>query len=552
MSEDAIHEIDGLGMDELRARLRDAGDALRAIQNGEVDALPVSDGDADKVFTLKSADAPYRAMVEQMQGGAVTLNSKGDVLYSNRSFAELIGWPLERVLGSSIDEFIEGTDQATLSELLLAGAGALRTRLLTKSGTPLDAHVSVSQMTLDDAEHRTLIVTDLSTMTKVQRENQSKDEFLAMLAHELRNPLAPIRTGLQILKLSPQGETADRAREMMDRQLTQMIRLIDDLLDVSRVSRGKIELQREVLDLKAIVGLAIETSLPLIEAGGHHLVVQLPSEPIPVEADATRMAQVFSNLLNNAARYTPDGGQIELKAEVGLGEVAIRVTDNGVGIPREMVSEVFEMFSQVGRNPDRAQGGLGIGLTLVRRLTEMHGGQVSAESPGMGEGSVFTVTMPLAASAAPEASTDSHPKDTVAGSDEKLRVLVVDDNLDAANMLAMLVGMHGHSTEIAHSGPEALSKLNSFPAQVIFLDIGLPGLNGYEVAQRIRGLEASQKHARAKLIALTGWGSDEDKKRSREAGFDMHMTKPLDAEKIEALLNGFVSQLSPVTTQTGS
>ncbi|MEO5761309.1 MAG: ATP-binding protein [Vicinamibacteria bacterium] len=550
MSEDAIREIDELGIDELRARLREAEETLRAIQKGEVDALLISDGDAEKVFTLKSADAPYRALVEQMQEGAVTLNMKGDVVYSNRSFAELIGWPLEQVIGSSIDGFIEGTDQATLSELLLAGAGALRTRLLTKSGAPLDAHVSVSQVTVDDAEHRTLIVTDLSTLTKVQRENQSKDEFLAMLAHELRNPLAPIRTGLQVLKLSPQGEIADRAREMMDRQLTQLIRLIDDLLDVSRVSRGKIELKREPLDLKSIIGLAIETSVPLIEAGRHELVVHLPKEPVPVQADAIRMAQVFSNLLNNAAKYTPDGGRIELLAKLGVGEVEIRVKDNGVGIPREMVPEVFEMFSQVGRNLDRAQGGLGIGLTLVRRLIEMHGGQVKAESSGMGEGSVFTVTMPLAPFASDGASVPDGSEPRRTGG--KLRVLVVDDNIDGANMLAMLVAMHGHSTEIAHNGPEALARLESFPAQVVFLDIGLPGLNGYEVAQRIRALETSRKGEAVTLIALTGWGSDDDKKRSKDAGFDMHLTKPIDAEKVEALLNGFLRPVGQTSARAAS
>jgi PAS domain S-box-containing protein len=540
MDEDrSINDVDTAGIDELRARLAEAEETLRAIRHGEVDALLIADTSGERVYTLRSADAPYRALVEQMQEGAVTLNVKGDIIYANRSFADLVDAPLEQVIGSSIDRFIEEADQATLKALILEGAGTLRTRLHSGSRAPLDAHVSVSHMTMDDTEHRTLIVTDMSTLAKVQRESQSKDEFLAMLAHELRNPLAPIRTGLQVLRLSPGEEAVERVHEMMERQLSQMVRLIDDLLDVSRVSRGKIGLKKELIDLKTVIGLAVETSLPLIEAGRHDLALRIPPEPLPVEADPTRLAQVFSNLLNNAAKYTPDGGRLQVTALRDQNQVHVRVQDNGVGIAREMLPEVFEMFSQVGRNLDRAQGGLGIGLTLVRRLTEMHGGSVKAESLGTGTGSTFTVRLPLARArptmARRKSNRDPMP---IEPAKQGLRVLVVDDNLDGADMLSTLIEMHGHETELAYNGPEALEKLAAFEPQVVFLDIGLPGLDGYEVARRMRAQECGR---RATLVSLTGWGSNDDKKRSREAGFDLHLTKPVNAVEIERLLKRVAS-----------
>jgi PAS domain S-box-containing protein len=529
-------DLDGLAEGELRARLREAEETLRAIRLGEVDALLINQGDGQRVYTLRSADAPYRALVEQMQEGAVTLNMSGDIVYANQSFARLVGADLERVIGLRIDEFIDPSGRGGLERLLRAGMGVMRTRLRTKERTELEAHISVSHVTLDEVEHRTLIVSDVSVLAKVQKENRSKDEFLAMLAHELRNPLAPIRTGLQVLRLAPDEEAAERAREMMDRQLSQMIRLIDDLLDVSRVSRGKIELKKELTDLKTIIGIAVETSLPVIEAGRHELILDLTDTALPVEADPTRMAQVFSNLLNNSAKYTPQGGRIELRAERVGDEAAVSVADNGVGIPRDMVPEVFEMFAQVGRNLDRAQGGLGIGLTLVRRLTEMHGGSVTGRSEGMGKGCVFTVTLPLSPEIrVPTQASPERPSHRDSPR-RKMRVLVVDDNVDGAEILSMLVGLNGHAAEIAHSGPEALHKLASVPADVVFLDIGLPELNGYAVARRLRAQEKEFSRHPTFLVALTGWGSEEDKKRSLEAGFDLHLTKPVDARLVEGLL----------------
>jgi PAS domain S-box-containing protein len=527
-------------IDALRARLAEAEETLRAIRHGEVDALLVSDGSGDRVYTLRSADAPYRTLVEQMQEGAVTLTLAGAIVYANRSFATLVGMPLERVIGSTIDEYVEAAEHDALRALLAAGLGTLRTQLRARSGTALDVHISVSDVAIDDVEHRTLIVTDLSTLTRVQRESRSKDDFLAMLAHELRNPLAPIRTGLQVLRLSPGGEAAERVREMMDRQVAQMVRLIDDLLDVSRINRGKIELKRELIDVRTVIGLAVETTLPVIEAGRHELQLRIPPDPLMVHADPVRLAQVFGNLLNNAAKYTPDGGQLEVDVVREGSRVSVAIRDTGVGIPAEMLPGVFELFSQAGRSLDRAQGGLGIGLTLVRRLTEMHGGTVEAASPGLGRGSTFTVSVPLVG--------DRDTRPVAAGPDDgeaagpgpparRLRVLVVDDNADGASTLSMLVGLRGHETAVAHDGPEALTMLAAFTPHLVICDIGLPGLDGYEIARRVRAVETARGGGRTALVSLTGWGSDEDKHRSLEAGFDLHLTKPIDPKEVEALLD---------------
>ncbi len=545
MDKQASNHIEPAELVELRSRLAEAEETLRAIRHGEVDALLIVDGAGERVYTLRSADAPYRTLVEQMQEGAVTLSMKGDIIYSNRSFADLVGEPLEHVIGSSIDRFVEEADQASLKTLIVYGAGALRIRLRTNTDHPIDAHVSVSHTTVEDTEHRTLIVTDMSTLAKVQKESQSKDEFLAILAHELRNPLAPIRTGLQVLRMSPAKEVAERVREMMDRQLSQMVRLIDDLLDMSRVSRGKIDLKKELIDLKTVIALAVETSLPLVEAGRHELAIRVPQEPLLIEADPTRLAQVFSNLLNNAAKYTPDGGRLEVTAIREQDYIQVSVRDNGVGIPTDMLPEVFEMFSQVGRNLNRAQGGLGIGLTLVRRLSEMHGGSVRAESLGMGTGSTFIVRIPLARiQTGVVTRADLLPTIVNEPTHQRMRVLVVDDNLDGAHMLSILVGMHGHDTELAFTGPDALQKLAAFEPHLAFLDIGLPELDGYEIARRVRAEEKLQDRKPIVLVSLTGWGSDEDKKRSREAGFDLHLTKPVDAKTVEALLVRIASKYS--------
>lgn len=366
----------------------------------------------------------------------------------------------------------------------------------------------------------------------LKEADRRKDEFLATLAHELRNPLAPLRTGLQILKLKPNGPESDQAREMMDRQLAHMVRLIDDLLDVSRVSSGKLVLRKERVTVQAVAQSAIEASRSLIEGGQHELHVALPEEPLYLEADATRLAQVIGNLLTNAAKYTPPSGRIDLTVKLAGPQIIIDVTDTGTGIPREMLPKIFELFTQVGQTLDRAQGGLGIGLALVKRLVEMHGGTVFARSEGVGKGSTFTVCLPLN----PEVTSDNAERDRAAGEVARFaarRILVVDDNVDAAESLAMVLQLDGHEVQAVHGGEEAIDLATKFRPEVIFLDIGLPGLNGYDVARELRRTPNMDKVV---LVALTGWGSDEDKQKSRDAGFDFHLTKPIENAAMHEVL----------------
>jgi PAS domain S-box-containing protein len=366
---------------------------------------------------------------------------------------------------------------------------------------------------------------------RLRNQDRRKDEFLATLAHELRNPLAPIRTGLSVLNMTTKPEETVKIREVMERQVAHMVRLIDDLLDVSRITRGKVKLKRERVDLRDVINEALEVSAPLIEGSRHQLIFTPMDAPVWLDADRTRLAQVVSNLLNNAAKYTPANGTIQLHAAKEGGEAVISVTDNGIGIEGEMLTRVFEMFTQVGQTVDRAQGGLGIGLALVSSLVEMHGGRVSATSDGLGKGSTFTVRLPIGMSLeARAAESDATLTKTPVS---VLRVMVVDDNVDGAQTLALLLQMAGHATAVAFTGPEALENARQFKPDVIFLDIGLPGMSGYEVAQRLRDSDA---HGNMIIVALTGWGTDDDRRQAREAGFDFHMTKPVDASRLEGML----------------
>jgi len=363
--------------------------------------------------------------------------------------------------------------------------------------------------------------------------NRVKTEFLATLAHELRNPLAPIRSGLQFIRrASSDAAAVARVQDIMERQLGHLVNLVDDLLDVARITRGQIELRRERIDLATVLDAAVETSMPLIEAARHHLDVEQPIEPLIVDADLTRMTQVVSNLLNNAARYTPRGGSIVLAAQRDGEQAVIAVSDNGIGIAPAALDEVFKMFTQVGEHRQQAAGGLGIGLSLVRSLVELHGGSVTASSAGTNAGSVFTVRLPLAADATVPVALDA-PE--AAAPHAGLRILVVDDNRDAAETLAALLGHAGHSAPVANDGHQALRMMASFQPQVVFLDLGMPGMSGYEVASAIR---QEPRNAGVRLVALTGWGGDAERARTATAGFDDHLTKPATLEAIEAVLAG--------------
>jgi signal transduction histidine kinase/ActR/RegA family two-component response regulator len=369
---------------------------------------------------------------------------------------------------------------------------------------------------------------------QVLREaDRRKDEFLAILAHELRNPLAPIRNSVHILRATSRSEpVVEHVGEVIERQVNQMVRLVDDLLEVSRITRGTIDLRREEVDLAGTLASAVETSMPLIEQGGQRLAVALPAEPLTVAGDSVRLTQVFANLLNNAAKYTAAGGEIELRAERAGDSIEVAVRDTGRGIPAEMLPRVFEMFAQVDRSPDRVRGGLGIGLTLVKRLVEMHGGSVEARSEGLGKGSEFVVRLPLAA-AGSQSAAGAAAKRTRSAVLAARRILVVDDNRDAASSLGMLLELRGAEVLVVHDGPAALKALATHQPSVVLLDIGMPGMDGYEVARRIR---QQPEHRDVTLIALTGWGQEEDRQRSRAAGFDYHLTKPADVAALESLL----------------
>ncbi len=358
-----------------------------------------------------------------------------------------------------------------------------------------------------------------------------KDEFLATLAHELRNPLAPITNALEVLRLkNPSDPDMRWTRDVIDRQVRQMTRLVDDLLDVARITRGRIELRRERIDAAALVHGAVEAAKPLIAAAGHRLTVDLPPEPLWLDADPTRLTQVLLNLLNNAAKYTPAGGRLSVQVHREGDEAVLAVSDSGIGLAPEHQQSVFEMFSQVVPALERSQGGLGIGLALARGLVELHGGSIAARSAGTGMGSTFIVRLPLAAPVGAEAGGPDRAAQAQAPS---LRVLVVDDNRDAADSLAMILQINGHEVTVAHDGPGALALAEEFHPHLGLLDIGMPGMNGYELARRLRAMPHGQHMV---LAALTGWGQQEDKRRAIEAGFDHHLTKPVDPAHLDAVL----------------
>jgi len=364
--------------------------------------------------------------------------------------------------------------------------------------------------------------------------DRRKDEFLAVLAHELRNPLAPIRNALHILKMpAADAATIGHAKELMGRQVQNLMRLVDDLLDVSRIMRGRIELRKERIDLAAAVERAVETAAPTIKDARHELTVSLPTEPLTVEADPVRLAQAIGNLLHNAAKYTEPGGRIALIAEREGEQAVVHVRDSGIGIGAEMLPKIFDLFVQADRALNRAQGGMGIGLTLVRTLVQLHGGSVKVKSDGPGKGSEFVIRLPTAVRAAREATCGESAPGMPPPRLPRRRVLVVDDNVDAAESLAVVLRLAGQEVRVVHDGAAALEAAHADRPDVIFLDIGMPGMDGYEVARRLRDDPVLRG---AVLVALTGWGQPEDRRRSREAGFDHHIVKPVDPDVMQTLL----------------
>jgi CheY-like chemotaxis protein len=373
-------------------------------------------------------------------------------------------------------------------------------------------------------------------LSDLEAAGRAKDEFLAMLGHELRNPLSPIVTALQLMKLRGDGGTV-REQQVIERQLDHVIRLVDDLLDVSRITRGKVELRRETVELAEVVGKAVEMTSVLLEQRAHRLRVDVARQGLLWEGDPVRLAQVVSNLLTNAARYTPNGGDIRVVARRESAEIVLSVSDNGVGIPAELLPRIFDLFIQGKRDVDRAVGGLGLGLTLVKSLVTLHGGSVSAKSDGPGEGSEFTIRLPVAsldvgdAKSAPvcaHACPDAH-------GDVSTRILLVDDNCDAADLLADALRAMGHEVQVAHDPVEALAKAQRVPPEVAILDIGLPVIDGYELAERLR---TQRGLGSCRFIALTGYGQEHDRRRSLAHDFAAHLVKPVGVEQLMAAIAG--------------
>jgi signal transduction histidine kinase len=378
-------------------------------------------------------------------------------------------------------------------------------------------------------ERESLLASERAARAEAERHNKMKDEFLAMLAHELRNPLAPITSAAQLLRLPEVNEGLRlKASNIISRQVRHMTELVDDLLDVSRVTRGLVKLENEILDLNKVATAAIEQARPHIEERRHLLQVELPSDPVPVEGDRTRLVQVLVNLLNNSAKYTPPGGTITLAVSKDGASAEVAVRDNGSGIDAQLLPHVFDLFTQADRAPDRAQGGLGIGLALVKTIVRMHNGQVAAHSDGLQRGTLMTVTLPLAqaevgqVARAGEGSGEARP----------LVVTVVDDNLDAGHSLAVLLRAHGHAVQVHEDGASTLAGADT-GTQVFILDIGLPDMTGYELARRLRRLP---RHAGAVFVALTGYGQQRDREMSRQAGFDHHLVKPVEIGKLTQIL----------------
>jgi PAS domain S-box-containing protein len=539
----------------LRERLEEVEETVEAVRAGRIDAVVVSAEPGEELYVLERIDRPYRLLLESMQHGAAVVDGDGRVAYCNRSLAELFRRSRDEVTGSHWRDYLSGPDALRLADAIreVSERSSARAEVLIQrpGASPQPIEVAIHPSPIRDLF--CFVVTDLGPRrliqdleetrkrlveseaeyrrlyAELQEEERRKDEFLAVLAHELRNPLAPLRNALHLLRSEPERAVAQQAREIMERQLENVVRLVDDLLDVSRLMSGKVELRKEPLELASVFTRAVDVIRGQVETEGQELVVALPEEPIRIEADQVRLAQAIGNILSNAVKYTDRGGRIVLSGERDQDQVLIRVRDTGIGISQDLLPRVFELFMQAEGSITRSQGGLGIGLTLVKRLVEMHGGRVEAASDGLGRGCEFTITLPVASTRGEGGESE---RSDMGGSTESRRVLVVEDDHDSAQSLAMLLKLWGHRVEVALDGTRALDSARSFGPEIVLLDIGIPGMDGYEVAGRLR----SEHGADLKLVALTGYGREDDRKRAHDAGFDWHLTKPLEPPRLREML----------------
>lgn len=497
---------------------------------------------------VQTSEVRYRRLFETARDGILILDAKTlKIIDANPFMTEMLGYSRDEFMGKELWEIgLFGDKQASKAAYQeLQEKGYIRydhLPLETKNGKRAEVEFVSNVYQVDHRPIAQCNIRDIGERSRLERKtheqaealadlHRRKDEFLAMLSHELRNPLAPISNAVQLLRLQRhESPLQQRACTIIERQLGQLVHLVDDLLEVSRISTGRIHLQREQLDMRAIVERGVETARPLIEQRRHALDVHLPPSPIWIDGDATRLEQVVVNLLNNAAKYTDECGNIWLSLQQEGTEAVLRVRDSGVGIAPDLMPRIFTLFTQAERSLARSQGGLGIGLALVQRLVEMHEGRVEASSV-LGKGSEFVVRLPAALAAA--AKPPSPPSEEAKPTGPSLRMLVVDDNVDAAESLAMLMRASGHDVRTAHDGPTALDLALDYRPNVVLLDIGLPGLDGYEVAKRMR---QQPVHQNVVVVAMTGYGKESDRKRAQDAGFDHHLVKPARFEQLQKIL----------------
>ena len=510
--------------------------------------------DLDQVAkALADSEARLQALFSNAAVGIAELTRSGGFTLVNDELCRLLNTKRERLLSMALRDLAHPEEREELGERfddVVEGRRegfAGERRFLRDDGEAIWVRVSITHAH-ESRPERTRAVAVIEDVTErkhaeedLREADRRKDEFLATLAHELRNPLAPIRNSLHIFRMTGvQNPAVERVADMMERQVQHMVRMVDDLLEVSRISRGKIELRKERVELASILRNAVDTSLPLIESGKHRLSVDIPDDALMMDADPVRLAQVFANLLNNSAKYTPAGGDIAVRVNAGSGVAEICVKDNGEGIPPNMLNRVFNMFTQV-ETGSRAQGGLGIGLTLAKTLVHLHGGTIEAKSEGKGKGCEFYVRLPLAKEL-PAVANPEMAQPSKAESLALRRVLVVDDNHDAADSLGMLLQFLGAEVHVVHDGRAALEAMKSFKPAVVLLDLGMPGMNGLEVARRMR---EDPEMRGITLVALTGWGQREDRRRTHEAGFDYHLVKPADVGVLQSIL---MSDAVPAST----
>jgi PAS domain S-box-containing protein len=488
---------------------------------------------------LAKREAELADFFENATEGLHKVGADGTILWANQADYNLLGYTVDEYVGRPITNFHADADViADILAQLQRGESLvnLPVRLRCKNGAIKHVRLSSNAYFEDGRFVYTRCFTrDVTQQYQAEKTlldaDRRKDEFLAILSHELRNPLAPIRNALELLD-NPACDAKMRggATRVIHRQVDQMTRLVDDLLDVSRITRDKIELRKRDVELASIINSAVETSRPAIEAAGQQLGVLLPKQPVWLHVDPTRLSQAFANLLNNAAKFTPARGRVRIEAKIDGPEVVVRVSDNGVGISCEALAYVFEVFRQVDHSLERPQGGLGIGLTIVRRLVELHGGTVNAQSDGPDKGSEFTVRLPISSSSA-QAMNERQPSEVLAKA--KRRILVVDDNRDSGDTLALLLRVKGHDVFVAHDGLEAIDVTVKSQPEIILMDVGMPKLNGYEATRRIRQMPAGEAIF---IVALTGWGQASDIAQSKEAGCSAHLVKPVDFVALDQLL----------------